>query len=279
MGDCSSFLCCFNKLNVFQIEIISCSLILSGIGIDYCGISYIPFDCINNPVLKFLFILNNLFFVLLILPLILFFILRIMDVLNDKFTKMSFLLSIIQIVISIFGFIMHLICSLFIVDDLSFYDEKTKRKIEREKEKGKEIEKKLLTSSQWTKTLIIIFSILVIWIILLLSIISESIRIILKINGRYSDYRKAIEEEQNYANANANAEYGSSITTLPLNKKNKKEKIIKENNIKIENKGGNINNQNNQINNNEGNINNQSNQKNKNKTSNKIQSTKVEIKN
>lgn len=223
MVDCIMGLCCFNKLIALHIEILTGILIFIGIIIDIFGKNCIPFDSTDNDILKLFFDLNFYFFIFIFIPLILFVILRVKLLVNisTKMNRICLCLSLFQMVTGIFGFIFHFVSSVFIINGLISFEKVIKKKL---KENIK-VKDQLMTTGQWTKIIFILTSIFIIWVLIMMLLISEIIRIFLKINGPYKDYKKALKEENQYINAINYSD--SNASGININKKKLKKQIIK----------------------------------------------------
>ena len=231
MTECNStsFLLCFTRLSPKYLEIIS--LIISTIGgiLTFFGLSGIPFY-VDSNIYKILFFINIPFFQIIIILNIIFLFFRYYDLINNKLNLWSYVLSIVEIYICLFGIVFCIINDCLIINNMKYYHEETKRK------KSPKYPK--ITLKQWLYTEIILPIILFIWINLILIAISDNLLIYLKISGSYHKYELALEEEDNFNknkdkdkenNNNKDNNNKMNETNIKLDKSMNNDYIINEN--------------------------------------------------
>ena len=187
--DCAWILLCYKRLPPLKIEIISIISSLIGAIITYCGLLIIPFR-IDSHIYKTIFIINIPYFLLLIILNSLFMIFRHFDLIYNNLYLLGFILSIVEIYISLFAFITNLIGDTLTINNMQFYH---KLSLKRKSEKYN-----LITPEEWVCTGIVFAIIFFCWINLLLLNFAENLLINLRINGSYHLYELAIKEEKKY---------------------------------------------------------------------------------
>jgi hypothetical protein len=215
-----TYLFFLDKLSALLIEIIVIIISIVGIIFTLYGIKNIPFYVDKIIFLK-LFTLNILFLSLIIFISLIFIILRKLLLINTLLNKCCYYISIILISLSILGFMTHVISGIFIINNMYFYNVKTKKNNIKNN-----INK--LTSKEWVNTILIITFLFLIYAILIFLALSDNLRINLRIDDSYYLYQLAIEEEMN------SQRYSKSEFKLN-NKKNNglNKKIETKENIKI----------------------------------------------
>ena len=178
-----TFLCFFDKLSALVIEILLLVCALLGILFTFYGLSTIPFD-IGKKGFQIFFEFNILFISLELLIILLFILLRILDLINSKFNKICYYLSLGLISISVLGFTVNIINNTFILINLYFYNQKSKRK-----------NLKQITIKQWQDTILVFVVIFLVYFALIFLSLSDNLRVYLKIDDSYIRYQLAIEED------------------------------------------------------------------------------------
>jgi len=182
-------LLCYNYFSSLAIQITTFTLCIIGTIITNLGISKIPFH-IDSYIYKFCFKLNILYFIIIILINIIFFILSCLGLINDKLNLFAYILSIVEIYTSIFGFISNFINDFLILDNMKMYQNLANIK--------KDKKYPLLTDKQILLTKIIIIGIFFIMINLIFLSFSDNLLISLGINGSYSNYKKSKKIENDF---------------------------------------------------------------------------------
>ena len=149
-SDCTCLLLCYKRFPPRAIEITSIVLSLIGAVLTYCGLLIIPFR-IHSNIYKICFILNILYFILIIILNFLFMIFRHYDLIYNNLYILCFALSIFEIYISLFGLITNLLDDSLIINNMQFYQKLSSKK------KSKKYP--MITLEEWVYTEII-FSII-----------------------------------------------------------------------------------------------------------------------
>ena len=170
------FLLCFNDLSAITIEITSIFVSFIGIITTIISINIIEWD-IFNSLYKKIFIYGTGIFVLIILITISMVILRIKLVLYSKYNTLGNILSIIVVISSMLGFVIHILSTIFLFDTIISI-------------------KSQLQISQWLNPMIIFGFVSFIWILLIMTALSDNLRIGYRITGSYNNYLKAISVER-----------------------------------------------------------------------------------
>ena len=170
------FLLCFNDLSAITIEITSIFVSFIGIITTLISINIIEWD-IFNSLYKKIFIYGTGIFVLIILITISMVILRIKLVLYSKYNTLGNILSIIVVISSMLGFVIHILSTIFLFDTIISI-------------------KSQLQISQWLNPMIIFGFVSFIWILLIMTALSDNLRIGYRITGSYNNYLKAISVER-----------------------------------------------------------------------------------
>ena len=176
MPNLGFFLLCFNDLSAITIEIISIFVSFIGIITTIISINIIEWD-IFNSLYKKIFIYGTGIFVLIILITISMVILRIKLVLYSKYNTLGNILSIIVVISSMLGFVIHILSTIFLFDTIISI-------------------KSQLQISQWLNPMIIFGFVSFIWILLIMTALSDNLRIGYRITGSYNNYLKAISVER-----------------------------------------------------------------------------------
>jgi len=180
-----TFLCLFDKLTAFAIEILILICIILGILNTFYGLSNIPFD-IGKKGFQIFFEFNIIFLSLSLLIILIFILLRIINLINGKLNKICYYLSIGLISLSVLGLTINIIDDTFILISMYFYNQKSKKK-----------NLKQLTTKQWNDTIFVIVVIFLIYFALIFLSLSDNLRVYLKIDDSYIRYQLAIEEDLN----------------------------------------------------------------------------------
>jgi hypothetical protein len=236
-ADCTCLLLCYKRFSPLAIEISSIILSLFGAIITYCGLLIIPFR-IDSKIYKIFFLVNIPFFVLIIILNFTFIIFRHFDLIYNNLYLLSFIISIVEIYISLFGFITNLIDDSLIINNMKFYQKLSLRK------KSKKYP--MITLGEWVSTGIVFAIIFLVWINFLLLNLTDNLLINLKINGSYHLYQLAMMEEKKH-NEQSNTNGSTTGETVNENDINHVEVTINNNLENIQN-----NNENNIVNNNFG---------------------------
>ena len=175
MSSIGYLLLCFNEFSAIRLEICTCSLSFIGIIITLMGIKIILWN-IQSFLHKIIFKSNILLFFLTFIFSTIMFISRMKGIIYSKFKKSGILISIMLITFCAIGFIGNLVSNVSFIDNLI-------------------TNKNILKLNDWIKSLLIIISLLIIWIILIMTTLSDNLRVNFEINGSYNDYLRAIDEE------------------------------------------------------------------------------------
>ena len=204
-----TFLCFFDKLSALVIEILLLICTILGILITFYGLSNIPFD-IGKKGFQIFFEFNIIFISLALLIILIFILLRIINLINSKFNKICYYLSIGLISLSVLGFTINLINDTFILINLYYYSQKSKRK-----------NLKQLTIKQWKDTILVFAVLFLIYFALIFLSLSDNLRVYLKIDDSYIRYQQAIEEDiNNNENTIENIKRMNQMKSNNLNEKN-----------------------------------------------------------
>ena len=182
-------LLCYNYFSSFAIRITNIIQSIIGIIIIIYGLSEIPFH-IDSRIYKYCFILNIFYFIIIILINIIFFIFRLLDLINDRLNLCAFILSIVEIYTSSFALISNFINGFLILDNIKMYQQLAKIKNNKKKP--------LLADTQILFTKIIIIIISVLWINSILLSFSDCLLIDLQINDSYANYKLSKKIEEKY---------------------------------------------------------------------------------
>ena len=147
---CTCLLFCYKRFSPLAIEIISIILSLIGAILTYCGLLIIPFRIDSNK-FKTIFIINIPYFVLIIILNSLFMIFRHFDLIYNNLYLLGLILSIVEIYISLLGFITNMIGDTLTINNMQFYQ---KLSLNRKSEKYP-----MITLEEWLCT-VIVFSII-----------------------------------------------------------------------------------------------------------------------
>mgnify|MGYP006873165205 CR=1 FL=1 len=180
-----TFLCFFDKLSALVIEIIILISTILGILPTFYGLSNIPFD-IGKRGLQIFFEFNIIFLSFSLLIILIFILLRMINLINSKFNKICYYLSIGLISLSVLGFTTNIINDIFILINMYFYNKKSKKK-----------GLKQLTTKQWHDTILVFVVIFFVYFALIFLSLSDNLRVYLKIDDSYIRYQLAIEEDLN----------------------------------------------------------------------------------
>ena len=180
-----TFLCFFDKLSALVIEILLLICTILGILMTFYGLSNIPFD-VGKKGFQIFFEFNIIFISLALLIILIFILLRIINLINSKFNKICYYLSIGLISLSVLGFTINIINDTLILINLYYYNQKSKRK-----------NLKQLTTKQWQDTIIVFVVIFLVYFALIFLSLSDNLRVYLKIDDSYIQYQLAIEEDLN----------------------------------------------------------------------------------
>ena len=180
-----TFLCFFDKLSALVIEILLLICTILGILMTFYGLSNIPFD-VGKKGFQIFFEFNIIFISLALLIILIFILLRIINLINSKFNKICYYLSIGLISLSVLGFTINIINDTLILINLYYYNQKSKRK-----------NLKQLTKKQWQDTIIVFVVIFLVYFALIFLSLSDNLRVYLKIDDSYIQYQLAIEEDLN----------------------------------------------------------------------------------
>lgn len=213
MGNLTSLLCCFNKFKAFTIDFIIISLLLVGEALIIWGNFSVPWLIIDCPSNHILFKSTIYFFLIIFIIILLFVILRLYNVINNKFNVPCMLLSLFSVFSTIFEILTNLTNFILIIKEMYFY--------QKYESKSKNIP--LLSNMNWINTFIMFILLESIFIFLFLLLLSESIRIYSKINGAYNDYCRAIEE------VNQESLQGLKVGKIKIRRGIKKKSKEKEN--------------------------------------------------
>ena len=204
-----TFLCFFDKLSALVIEILLLICTILGILMTFYGLSSIPFD-IGKKGFQIFFEFNIIFISLALLIILIFILLRIINLINSKFNKICYYLSIGLISLSVLGFTINLINDTFILINLYYYSQKSKRK-----------NLKQLTIKQWKDTILVFAVLFLIYFALIFLSLSDNLRVYLKIDDSYIRYQQAIEEDiNNNENTIENIKRMNQMKSNNLNEKN-----------------------------------------------------------
>ena len=204
-----TFLCFFDKLSALVIEILLLICTILGILITFYGLSNIPFD-IGKKGFQIFFEFNIIFISLALLIILIFILLRIINLINSKFNKICYYLSIGLISLSVLGFTINLINDTFILINLYYYSQKSKRK-----------NLKQLTIKQWKDTILVFAVLFLIYFALIFLSLSDNLRVYLKIDDSYIRYQQAIEEDiNNNENTIENIKRMNQMKSNNFNEKN-----------------------------------------------------------
>lgn len=204
-----TFLCFFDKLSALVIEILLLICTILGILMTFYGLSNIPFD-IGKKGFQIFFEFNIIFISLALLIILIFILLRIINLINSKFNKICYYLSIGLISLSVLGFTINLINDTFILINLYYYSQKSKRK-----------NLKQLTIKQWQDTILVFAVLFLIYFALIFLSLSDNLRVYLKIDDSYIRYQQAIEEDiNNNENTIENIKRMNQMKSNNLNEKN-----------------------------------------------------------
>lgn len=204
-----TFLCFFDKLSALVIEILLLICAILGILMTFYGLSNIPFD-IGKKGFQIFFEFNIIFISLALLIILIFILLRIINLINSKFNKICYYLSIGLISLSVLGFTINLINDTFILINLYYYSQKSKRK-----------NLKQLTIKQWKDTILVFAVLFLIYFALIFLSLSDNLRVYLKIDDSYIRYQQAIEEDiNNNENTIENIKRMNQMKSNNLNEKN-----------------------------------------------------------
>jgi hypothetical protein len=204
-----TFLCFFDKLSALVIEILLLICTILGILMTFYGLSNIPFD-IGKKGFQIFFEFNIIFISLALLIILIFILLRIINLINSKFNKICYYLSIGLISLSVLGFTINLINDTFILINLYYYSQKSKRK-----------NLKQLTIKQWKDTILVFAVLFLIYFALIFLSLSDNLRVYLKIDDSYIRYQQAIEEDiNNNENTIENIKRMNQMKSNNLNEKN-----------------------------------------------------------
>ena len=193
--ECNStfILLCYIKFPPIIIEILLPILSIIGNILIYSGLSKL-FCHEKTKIIKILWSFNIVFFCFIILINFLLIIFRCFHQIYNKLFSWSYALSVVEIIISFIGIFIDLIIIVFFVY-LIYTPSKIKYLI--------------LTKEEFSFAKISLTALLFIWINILLMTLTDNLLIELKIYGSYSEYSKAIDDENNFCNK--------------MNKKNKNE--------------------------------------------------------
>ena len=204
-----TFLCFFDKLSALVIEILLLICTILGILMTFYGLSNIPFD-IGKKGFQIFFEFNIIFISLALLIILIFILLRIINLINSKFNKICYYLSIGLISLSVLGFTINIINDTLILINLYYYNQKSKRK-----------NLKQLTKKQWQDTIIVFVVIFLVYFALIFLSLSDNLRVYLKIDDSYIRYQQAIEEDiNNNENTIENIKRMNQMKSNNLNEKN-----------------------------------------------------------
>ena len=207
-----TFLFILDKLSALCLEIIIFIFSILGSFISYYGLLNIPFY-IDKLLFKKIFGINVFLFIILLLISFLFIILRKFYLINKKLNVFSYYISILLICFSLLGFIINVILDTFIVNNMYFFDKKSKRNNRME-----------LTSKQWKDTILVIIIILLLYLFSIFLSLSDNLRINLKIDDSYYKYQLAIEEEINNEKK-INNQIGIKVNNKEINEKIENKKV------------------------------------------------------
>ena len=219
-----TFLCFFDNLPALVIEILLLICAILGILMTFYGLSNIPFD-IGKKGFQIFFEFNIILISLSILIILLFILLRIINLINSKFNKICYYLSIGLISLSVLGFIVNVIDDTFILINMYFYTQKSKKK-----------NLKQLTTKQWHDTVLVFVVIFLVYFALIFLALSDNLRIYLKIDDSYIQYQMAIEEDlNNNENSIENIKRMNKMKSDNVNENNESDNVNQNKNVKIVN--------------------------------------------
>ena len=231
-SECNSkfVLLCYVKFSPIIIE--NLLLILSIVGeiLIYYGLSQMFFHE-KTKIIKMLWGFNFIFFSFIILSNFLLIIFRCFHQIYNKLFSWSYALSVVEIIISFISIFIDLIIIVFIVY-LIYTPSKYKYLI--------------LTNKEFFFAKIFLTALLFIWINILLMTLTDNLLIEIKISDSYSNYSKAIDDENNYFNKmnkkNKHEENDSTEKSSDDKKNNNENIMVQVNNNVNKNKSSNGNN-------------------------------------
>ena len=185
-NECNStfILLCYVKFPPIIIEILLTILSIFGEILIYCGLSKMFFHE-KTKILKMLWSYNIIFFSFIILSNFLLIIFRCFHQIYNKLFSWSYALSVVEIIISFICIFIDLIIIIFIIF-LIYTPSKYKYPI--------------ITNEEFFFAKISLSALLFIWINILLMTLTDNLLIEIKISDSYSDYSKAIDDENNFFN-------------------------------------------------------------------------------
>ena len=177
-------LLCYVKFPPIIIEILLTIISIIGEILIYCGLSQMFFHE-RTKIIKVLWGSNNVLFSVIILINFLLIIFRCFHQVYNKLFSLSYSLSVVEIIISFIGIFIDLIIIIFIVY-LIYTPSKYKYLI--------------ITNKEFFFAKISLTSLIFIWINILLMTLTDNLLIEIKISDSYSNYSKAIDDENNFFN-------------------------------------------------------------------------------
>lgn len=177
-------LLCYIKFPPIIIEILLTILSITGEMIVYCGLSRMFFHE-KTKIIKMLWNSNAIILSFIILINIFLVIFRCFHQIYNKLFTLSYSLSVVEIIFSFVGIFINLSIIVFVIY-LIYNPKKYKHPI--------------ITNEEFFFVKISLTALLFFWINILLMSLTDNLLIELKISDSYSEYSKAIDDENNFTN-------------------------------------------------------------------------------
>lgn len=221
MAQITSILLCFNYFSAYTIEIIIIITSTAGLVNLFFSKTFIPWYADSVFEEKVFIATSVLFLVTIIIIIFLILILRFLGSLNSTCSNFGFYLSIVTIFSSLFGLITSFIIYVFLLTNMKYYN----YFLQKAKDKK---DKKLISEKDWIFTIISLSLSALVWVLLLLSTMSDNLRIDLRINESYVEYLQAIEQEEKMKNDPNDSTNSDQFDQKSDKKKNKKKEQKKK---------------------------------------------------
>lgn len=172
---CICFLCCFNSQTALCIEITLLVVSILGIIFGIWGMAGIPWSLVSDSAEGF-FIFSFVLFIIQLIVVIIFIVLRQNGHINNKFNKCARIVSIIMAIISGLFFIIMIILTIKVLHDLNKWGDTYISVVSGKSEK-------VVTNGDWANAIISLFCSIILWALSLLLWISDCIRIMSRNSG------------------------------------------------------------------------------------------------